>query len=774
MIFTAPKYDAADRQKSIDFAATEITGEIRGIRSPAGDDWRIISLTDGRCVTGTFGDDEVSSGVTYRFFGNWQQHNQYGPQFKCESHVLADKQGRMGIVSYLARGNGLDLSETDARKLYDAFGGTAIEKVRTDPDAAGKIIGADKAKRASIGLRRMLADEPTRIELFQIFGGRGIPKNAIEACIDKWGATAPARIKRDPFKLLTAEIPGIGFKRADALYLDLGLPPLRLKRQMIAAWHALATKRDGDTWHKMFDAEKAVIAAVESEKNARFSKAIELGIRAGWLVRREDAAGEWITEREKANAEERLARHVKRIMKHEPVLPTYGYGMTNVLTEHQLGIVMELVRNPLFILAGTPGTGKTTSAAQILIRAMHQIGSKNIAVVAPTGKAAVRITESMERFKLPFKATTIHTKLGVGGFENSHWRFLRDESVPLDEMLILCDECSMDDTELLASLLAAIPRGGNFIMIGDPYQLPPVGHGAPLRDMIAAGVPCGLLTEIMRNSGAIVEACAAIKDGERPKVYEQGNIETGENLIHINCGDSSEERLTWIAQILKKIRADGVYDPVWDVQILTATNAIRKEFNSAMQDGLNPQPVGVPQENPTFRVGDKIICLKNTKAKLMKPLEQYPRKFGDWTPDALEQAYLANGDMGRVLAVKKTAAIVHFFAPDRVVQIMTDRPKKGKDGKDETWAGDFDLAYTITVHKSQGSEQKIVIVVLEDSRVTSREHLYTAISRAKDLCILIGSMQTAMKQVIRVGLADRKTFLVELLKDNGNGSSSNG
>lgn len=764
----------ASPSASVDFTHKEITGAVIGFRELAENFCR-VDLADGRAVVGEFVEEDFTPGVAYRFLGGWASHPRYGPQFRAESFVFAREQSEVGIVAFLHRSD-LGLTKTDARRLWKRYGKEAVEVLRVTPAQVvhDGVLDADKAKAAGDALDRALDEEPTRLELFELFAGKGIPKGVIRAAIDKWGKRAPAVIRRDPFRLLTNRIAGIGFKRADQLYLDLGHSATRLKRQTLAAWHYLAASSRGDTWERQGPLYAAICKAAGGLMGARFADAIRLGVRSKWLAQRGEGDSAWVADRGAAVAEERAAKHVLRILKHAPAWPEMD-GLP--VSAHQLETALAGVASPFWILAGTPGTGKTYVAAAILQRIVQRHGYGAVSVSAPTGKAAVRITEAMQRYGLSIKATTIHSLLGPQGEDSSgRWRFRHDEATPLKQSFFVVDESSMKNTDLAASFFAAIPPGANVLLVGDPYQLPPVGHGAPLRDFIASGaVPCCELTELQRNSGDIVKACRAIKDGKMfaPTVGPV-DFKAGRNLRMFDIGDRDEQASAVLGTIRELAK---LFDPVWDVQILVATNEIgplsRVQLNATLQEALNPatQPDGRPvAQLGRFRLGDKVICTNNNRtAKLVEPVRDVPRSGADFRATG-ETAPVANGDMGRVVALDRLGLIVEFFSPTRVIRIDVGKKRRGDDAAGGV---DLDLAYALTVHKAQGSESPVIVVVIDFNagNIGCREWIYTAISRAKTFAIVIGPSQMVARFIARRELGNRKTFLRELIVE-GNGGES--
>lgn len=448
------------------------------------------------------------------------------------------------------------------------------------------------------------------------------------------------------------------------------------------------------------------------------------------------------------------------------------------VSDHQAAALAVATARPFGLLTGTPGTGKTHSTGVLVAEIVRQYGSRSLAVCAPTGKAAVRLTAAMHRQGAEVTATTVHQLLEIGrnGHDGDGWGFQRNAANPLDQRFVIVDESSMLDTDLAADLLRACVAGTHVLWIGDPYQLPPVGHGAPLRDLIAAGVPNGHLVEIRRNAGMIVHACAAIKDGSSFEVVtEQSAVDpaNGRNLWHIEAAEPSDQIRELLA-LYDGIRRAGRRDALWDVQVIVATNKsgdlARRAVNDRLQAELNAsgdRAIGNP-----FRVGDKIICLRNHLAmggNPNSPLE----------PARNVEHYLANGEIGRVVAVasKQTAAL--FTGPDRLVRITMGKQAAGGEGEENGDSGssetngrgcNFDLAYAITGHKSQGSEWPIVVLLVDGSPsarfVCSREWLYTVLSRAGTLCVTVGKRSAMEMMARRPSLERRKTFLRELLTED--------
>lgn len=407
-------------------------------------------------------------------------------------------------------------------------------------------------------------------------------------------------------------------------------------------------------------------------------------------------------------------------------------------------------------------THNTFTAARLINALVQRDGYGAIAVVAPTGKAAVRITEAMRGYGLDLRAKTIHSYLKVEGFsegKDGGFAFTHGPDNPVEERYVIVDEASMLDVELLASLMGALPNDGHLLLVGDTNQLAPVGHGAPLRDLIAAGVPNGDLKEIRRNSGAIVATCALIRDQQPVEIPARLDLEHGGNIMLAASG-SVEESAQRVVAIVRHIRDAQLANAVWETQVLVAVNekspCSRKELNRVLQAELN----GVNRADTKFWPNDKIICLSN---QFLPLLEDRTRDKDDDDDQCQEndkgEVYVANGELGRVIRDEPRRLIVEFPTPERIVIVP-----KGEDGATEK----FDLGYAISGHKSQGSEWPVVIVALDDSfgarMVCDRSWIYTAISRAKKACILVGAMTTINAMTRSQHIQKRLTFLTDRIQ----------
>lgn len=413
------------------------------------------------------------------------------------------------------------------------------------------------------------------------------------------------------------------------------------------------------------------------------------------------------------------------------------------ISDHQREQISFAMRGNIGLFSGGPGTGKTHTIGRLL-KAIQQTSKHlySVRVLAPTGKAAQRMTESLNDAELSIHATTIHVGLvpSRGGHDGKGWGFFHCESNPIEADLIIIDESSMIDISLMSSLLSAIKPGCKLLLVGDPFQLAPVGRGCPFSDMIKAGMPHGHLTETHRFAGRIATVCEQINAGERWSPSKTIDLDSDypENMRHVESTDVMKS----IEDLLVRLKSRG-FDPMRDVQVICATNDTRERFNERLQLLLNP--TGEIVEGCKFRTGDKVICLRN----------QFATNYQDPDDDDDDytegQSYVANGEIGTVRKTSKSFIVVEFTSS--VVRFSK-----------AAW-NDISLAYCITGWKAQGSQWPVVITCTEDNRgsdlICDRSFWYTSISRAKTLSITVGKRCVIDRQCSRVSVQNRKTFLRE-------------
>lgn len=759
--------------------------------------------------------------LPYRFSGHWKD-TKYGRQFHASSFRSVQPHSMQGVVKYLMQAPGI--GRVKALALWNEFKSEAVQVLRLKPDVAGDVacMTAARANKAAAFLNERTALEATTIDLIDLLAGRGFPKSTGKSVVEEWGIRAIDLIRKNPYLLM--RFPRCSFGLVDPVYLDLGGDPAKIKRQALCAVYSIARDNNGHTWHRPKILEKGLQEMIAGA-DVQPVKAAKLAVRAGLLAVRHDG-GTWFADAKKASSEATVAECVRGMLIREPQWPSID---SLDVSEHQRENLTQSLAGPLSIFTGGPGTGKTYATARLVAEIQRMDGEGMVAVAAPTGKAAVRITEAMAEYEIRLRAMTIHSLLKVESqSEGGGWRFSHNEENPLPYRFIVIDEASMIDADLAAAFFRACGPSTHVLLVGDTGQLAPVSHGRPLYDLIAAGVSCGELTEMQRNSGAIVKACHQIRVGKQFRIYKIAQPDKGENLVLLNTSNAGGT-IDRVVKALQRVKTLKIADPIWDCQVIVAVNErselSRHAVNKRLQRELNPG--GQQADGNPFRVGDKIVCLKNGYLPVVEDApagfncKSLPRPM--WIPDedapefdapyiedmeereqVEEQLYsaelnrllksdtrkqteydawkqsistailldgkvrVANGEVAAVKMVEPKLTIAQLDSPARLVKI----PRGKSDSKDATDTGcSWDLAYALSCHKMQGNEVPIVFVMLDDypgaKMVCSREWLYTAMSRAKVVCFLVGKLGTAYGMIGREAIRQRKTFLKELIQGEG-------
>ena len=671
-------------------------------------------------------------GRTYRLLGDWTKHPKYGEQFKFSSFEELEPTTEEGIAAFLSSGVIRGIGPKVAQSIVRYFGKDTLEIIRTKPHLLENVPGIGKAKAKAIeeGYKehREYADTVLALSEFDI--GTSVCLKLYKA----FGADAVNVVKENPYSLID-EVYGIGFKRADKIAASVGFAsdsPYRIKSAALYMLGELAAAGDSYANEASFIEQLAQFLDVTRDK---VSEGIFELIMDGSICK-ERLSDENILMLYMYNrAEKYTASKIYQLCNAE--LRGIAVSEDNLikkaekesgknLSEQQKLAVVSSLRNGVNIITGGPGTGKTTIINMIL--AILNAADFKTALAAPTGRAAKRMQAAAN-----FPATTIHRLLEYN-YEDGEDRmvFGRNEENPLDADCIIIDEVSMVDILLMEALLRAIKPGTRLIMVGDADQLPPVGAGNVLKDMLACEyIHATRLTEIFRQAeeSAIVVNAHLINKGEYPCCNEKDSDffmlqRQGEKSI---LNTILELASTRIPSYIKNI------DPYFDIQILTPT---RKgmlgsvELNKSLQAVLNPESPEKPEKTygeKIFRKGDKVMQIKNNYSLEWKNLFTMQTSTG-----------VFNGEIG----------IIDTVDNDRgVVCVIYDNEKYVT--YDNSNLDELESAFALTVHKSQGSEFPVVIMPMTSfpPMLATRNLLYTAITRAKTLVVLVGNQNICNSMV---------------------------
>lgn len=668
---------------------------------------------------------ELEPNMRYRFAGNWTYHQKYGQQFRALSYAPEIPLTERAILDYLKRFSGV--GEKTASLLFAKHGSETLDRIAENPLILTEFgrIKESAAKDAAEVIRRDLDCAKTQLELASFLSGYGFPKEVQRQVFQAYGAKSVEILKRNPY--LTMRFERVGFTTADKFAMGTGFPPTRLKRQALAIQYFLEGK--GDVWVSADLALANLRNLLDNETGIQFRDAVQLLLRAKKIEGKKIDGAAYLACRKDAENERLIAEEVRRRL-----IPNHSLEMDlEGLSESQKEAIQEAVRFQIGCFTGGPGTGKTYSVARFIQAVITKYGASSICVVAPTGKAMVRCREALEAIGISCETRTIHSLL-----------MSQEKGLGPNFQFLVSDESSMIDADLMRRFLVNNPCS-SILFVGDDGQLPPVGKGKPFADILRSGiVPIGRLTETRRNSGLIVESCHAIRNEQRWETVAFHDLTETANLALITSGDMIQT-IRRLADYYRKSR-----DVIHDLQVITGVNKGEIgtfELNSVVREIMNPSA----DLTERYSASDSVICLKNAMY-----LDGSEPDFDENEPEEKGEIYISNGEIGYV-QTKRKGMIIADFGAERVVRF---RPNNKN----------FNLAYAVTCHKMQGSETPIAIVLLDPSfgagMVCSREWLYTAISRAKETCILVGRKETALKFCRKLG-SERKTFLKELLTQGG-------
>lgn len=648
-------------------------------------------------------------------------------------------------IEYLmqvASGVGSSLAE----KIIKRFGPEGIQILKTDPDRAAtetKGLSPDVARRAAEDLKQNEAIEHATIEVHGILAGV-LPRSVSRKAVKRWGSDAAHIIKEDPFALTVLR--GVGFQSADVIHTRLKRPADAMSRHVAAVIHVLGdtAAREGSTIAPVDMLQLKAAGLVQQLRPDAINEATanrELTVLYG-----DNGTRQQIQLREIADHEVEIAGRIITMM-NEPLARTVEPRNFDELADEQRTAAQQAITNPVFILTGAPGTGKTYTTARIATSL--RAAGLSLMMCAPTGKAAKQLTLALSS-TCGGQADTIHSTLGACyDEEEDTFGFQHGPEEPLDTDVLLVDEASMIPVALGDSLFSALLPTTRVIVIGDHYQLPSVGPGAVLRDMLAAGVPSFELRQIRRNAGDIVRACHDIKDGRIPDYPTDAiDLKAGHNWRHIPA--KAYQIPFIIEQLLSKKLPERGLDALWDVQIISPTNdrgaQSCKALNAVAKGVLNPSQ---DANGLQISIRDKVVRLKNGQATGVS-LDDKER-----VTSHSDTIRIVNGDIGVVEAIDDKHIIVKFLYPTRRVQL----PRREHHLR---------RAFCMTCHKMQGSEVPVVIMPLTRSvaapPMVTREWIYTAFSRAKLMLITIGNKDVLPQIIARIGMNNRRTTLQERIQ----------
>ncbi len=679
--------------------------------------YSVFKLEDGTSVVGNL--PRLNEGDRVELTGNWVEHPRYGTQFKVETANISYPKTETGILKYLGSGMIHGIGPVTAKRIVSAFGEATIEILDGNISRLLEIEGIGKKK---LELIKDGWNEQKNVRSVMLFlQSNGISSTYSFKIYKQYGDAAPEIIQNNPYRLIS-DIWGIGFKTADDIGKNLGFSnnsPFRIKAGVL---HVLQNaSKDG---HVFLPKEELV-------KESSYLLQADIGYSDVLFEELEESGDIYIDNNrvyiaELYLAEREIEASIKRLLsisiESSPNLDKILSTFKENYSEEQLDAIRTSYSEKMLIITGGPGTGKTTTLKGII--QLFQTFDKKIMLAAPTGRAAKRMTEV-----IGLEAKTIHRLLEYNPQDNS---FNNNEDNPLETDLLIVDEVSMIDTMLMYNLIVAIGLNTTIILVGDTDQLPSVGAGNVLKDLIRSSkitvIQLNIIFRQAKDSDIVINA-HRINKGEMPALNFLS--ETDFVFLDENTNSKIPEKIFRLCSDELPRKFD--FNPVEDIQILSpiykgevGVTALNKLF----QNNLNKSHTVYSQGEKVFKANDKVMQLRNNYDK-----------------------NIFNGDIGFVVGTDNESKIMYVSFEGKMVEYKFEE------------LDEITLAYAVTVHKSQGSEFPCIIMPLTSSHymMLQRNLLYTAITRATKILILVGSKRALAMAVNNNKVRNRFTSLFKIL-----------
>lgn len=680
------------------------------------------------CIIGILPD--LQPGETVSCQGEWKYHQDHGKQFEVKQFSIEPPKTLFGIQKYLESGIIKGIGPKYAKRIVDLFGLQTLQVIDDEPRRLREVEGLGEKRISKI--LSCWNDQKSIRNVMIFLRSNGVGTSIAQKIYRNYGQESLSKLQENPFAI-AKEVHGIGFKTADKIALNLGFKKEDERRLVSGIEFTLwELAEEGHTCVKENELIKksAEILGVE-ESNIKES--LDLAELQGGIIRQNMEALEeriiWL--RALFFCESGIAKEILRLqqekstirsIQEENALNWVEQKLSIQLAPNQKEAVRSAFQEKMMIITGGPGTGKSTITKAILTIA-EKLTSK-ILLCAPTGKAAKRMTEITHK-----KAFTIHSLLE---FDFIHKGFKKGKDNPLECELLIIDEASMIDTQLMYSLLKAIPSQARVIVIGDIDQLPSVGPGNVLKDLInSKKIHTVALKEIFRQAkgSKIITNAHKINQGEFPDMSSHAYSD----FFFIEVGDPTMILETIVKHVKEIIPQKKRFDPIEDIQVLAPMKKGIigiENLNMALQNALNPAQLDVTISGRIFRIQDKVMQIQNNYQK-----------------------HVFNGDVGIISEIDKE---------NQIVVIEFDRKPVEYEFSE---MDEIVLAYAVSIHKYQGSECPCVIIPIHTThfKLLHRNLLYTGITRGKKLVILVGTKKAVAIAVKNNEILNRQTMLKELL-----------
>ena len=655
----------------------------------------------------------VGPGTRVRVTGEIVNDARHGEQLKVDTLVPVAPDTIAGLEKYLGSGLIPGVGPGFAKRIVETFGLETLKVLDESPEKLAKVPGL--GERRADEIRKKWTSQHAVSSIMLILQTHGASPALAARIYERYGERAAETVQRHPYRL-ALDVRGVGFKTADRIARSLGIAGDHPERAQAGTLHMIDVL--ADQGHVAAPREALVTRTAELLEIDPGH--VEAAIDALWAGNRIVVEDGRVFSARLHAAEVSVVEHVRRLMD-APARPLPGLEAALTAFEERAGVTLApgqrravdaAARQKLVVVTGGPGVGKTTIVRAIL--SVLENARLSVRLAAPTGRAAKRLGEATGR-----RATTLHRLLE---YDPRLRRFTRNEEQPVDTDALVVDEASMIDVELADALLSAVPSAARLVLVGDADQLPSVGPGAVLRDLIDSGVvPTERLSRIFRQAeeSRIVVNAHAILRSEMPESASPDDPNA--DFFVVQRTDPEQAAKTVVELVTQRIPKRFKMNPRDDVQVLTPMHrgpAGTQALNAALQAALNPGGRALLRRGIEYRVGDKVMQTKN----------DYERE-------------VYNGDIGVVARVDPAEESLAVRFDERDVEY------------EDAALDQLTLAYAISIHKSQGSEYPAIVVPFLTTHfvMLSRNLVYTAVTRAKRLCVLV-----ADPRALRVALGEAK------------------
>lgn len=701
----------------------------------------------------------IKKGDTLKIVGKFVEHKDYGEQFKIETFEKLMPQTLGALEAYLANGSIKGVGPATASKIVNKFGEDTIHVLKYEPQKLVQIKGITKTKAVEISESFI-----ENWEVWQIVGFLerfGMGAESAKKVYDLLGINAIAEIEANPYILIDISR-GVDFKQIDQMAIELGVEKENQKRVKSGIKYALIKITYNGHCCTLKENLKEYVKNLLNVNDAVIEDGI-INLKVNNEIVVEDRDGEeWIYLYSFYNAENKIAqnilgldryKNVKKVSNIEKELKIVEESTDILLSEKQKEAIRAINNNNVTIITGGPGTGKTTIIKSII--EIYKQKKYKIVLCAPTGRAAKRMTETTGE-----EASTLHRLLEIGKVDEESL-FKKDneyQGAPIDGDIIIVDEVSMVDMFIMSYLLDCIYKGTKLILVGDCDQLPSVGPGSVLKDFISSEkITTVHLDKIFRQAAKskIIVNAHRVNSGKKFISKEDKEIEEDAKQDFFFIKENNQENV--LKQVLSlcngRLKKFGDYDFFESIQVLSPTKKGMlgtKEMNKALQEELNPHREGEAEKNSMgaiFRIGDRVMQIKNNYDIYWEKKNSREVEVGNG---------VFNGETGTILNInEKEKNICVKFDDEKMVWYEFNDLEQ------------IEHSYCITIHKAQGSEFDVVIMIVPQAApmLLTRNLLYTGLTRAKKLLIVIGNERIVDYMINNVDSKMRNTGLEFKLKN---------